>query len=170
MQQGRLLLDIALSQLTLGRAYLQQAAEKTFTNCPNASILNVEYLSENEQEKIRNELNKSAEWLNKAIAGLREAGAQYYLPRGLLSRAMFHRLNGDFVRAKQDLQEVYEIAEGGGMRLHSTDYHLEMARVLFMQQKTIEGQAHITEAEILIRETGYHRRDAELTSLKKIKS
>ncbi|WP_308874386.1 hypothetical protein [Thiothrix subterranea] len=79
------------------------------------------------------------------------------------------------------MQEVFDIADGSGMRLHLTDYHLEMARLLVAEEK--EGnrrlplqadvgatggrplQYHIAEAARLITETGYHRRDAELAEL-----
>lgn len=72
------------------------------------------------------------------------------------------------------------------MRLHLTDYHLEMARLLvaapgfdFAQPSNsgttpclseVEGnrqsaRIHIAEAERLIKATGYHRRDKELAEL-----
>jgi hypothetical protein len=67
------------------------------------------------------------------------------------------------------LQEVFDIAEPSKMRLHLTDYHLEMARVILAEQE--EGdrplQHHIEAAAKLIKETGYHRRDAELAELQK---
>ena len=106
-----------------------------------------------------------------------------YLPRGLLARAALYRHTHDFARARQDLQEVFDIADGSGMRLHLTDYHLEMARLLVAEEKEgvcntpLQGTAdvgaycirpiqyHITEAERLIAATGYHRRDAELAEL-----
>jgi hypothetical protein len=45
------------------------------------------------------------------------------------------------------------------MRLHLTDYHLAMAR----RHKSRE---HFLKAEALIADTGYHRRDTELESLR----
>ncbi|MFZ1344124.1 hypothetical protein [Thiothrix eikelboomii] len=144
------LLDTALNQLLLGRAHLQQG------NVPQA-----------------------ADWLEQAVAGLRTAGRQDYLPWGLLARAALYRYTRDFARARQDLQEVFDIADGSGMRLHLTDYHLEMARLLVAESlapcppcggRVREGghsdlTYHITEAERLIKETGYHRRDQELLDL-----
>ena len=59
----------------------------------------------------------------------------HYLPRGLLARATLHRHTRDFARARQDLQEVFDIADGSGMRLYLTDYHLEMARLLVAEEK-----------------------------------
>lgn len=144
--------DIGLDKLTLGRAHYQQG------NFPQA-----------------------IDWLNQAVTGLREAGAQHHLPRGLLACAALHRdtrnSNHDFAHARQDLQEVIDIAEPSGMRLHLTDYHLEMARLLIAEQQNpsqtpvaesesqLSLQDHITQAEKLIKETGYKRRLPELEEL-----
>jgi len=150
---GMGLLDIALDQLTLGRVCSQQG------NFPQATG-----------------------WLDQAVAGLRKSGYQYYLPLGLLARAALHRdtrnPNHDFTRARQDLQEVYDISEPSGMRLHLTDYHLEMARLLIVEQKNLpqpyveQGessalslQEHVAQAAKLIEETGYKRRLPELVEL-----
>ncbi len=172
-QQGWLL-DIALDQLTLGRAHLQQLL------LPSTSG--------------RGAGGEGLHWLEQAVAGLRAAGTQDYLPRGLLARAALHRHTRDFARARQDLQEVFDIADGSGMRLHLTDYHLEMARLLVAEEENppqspfckggsqedagsavppfekgglggISLQAHIEAAAKLINETGYHRRDPELAAL-----
>jgi len=148
------LLDIALDQLTLGRAYYQQG-----------------------------NFLQATDWLDQAVAGLREAGTQDYLPRGLLVRAALHRdtrnPNYDFTRAHQDLQEAHDIAEPSGMRLHLTDYHLEMARLLITEQENppqspvekgesaLSLQEHIAKAAKLIEETGYKRRLPELEALQK---
>jgi len=132
---GRIL-DDALHQLTLGRANFQQGDIEQATN-----------------------------WLEQAVAGLRAAGTQHYLPHGLLARAVLFRQTHKFPLAHQDLQEVFDIADNSGMRLHLTDYHLEMARLLIAEENTENLQYHINEAKRLINETGYHRRDAELADL-----
>lgn len=93
--------------------------------------------------------------------------------RGLLNRASAFRELGEFKKAHQDLQEVYDIAAPSGMRLYLTDYHLEMARLLLRQWQQqllddtaqAEIQNHITAAVKLIDETGYHRRDADVAAL-----
>ncbi|WGZ94113.1 MAG: TIR domain-containing protein [Candidatus Thiothrix putei] len=131
----------------------------------------------------KNEFFQGLIYLNKAVSGLRLTGSHLHLPRGLLARAALHRHTRDFARARQDLQEVFDIADGSGMRLHLTDYHLEMARLLVAEEKEgvcntpLQGTAdvgaycirplqyHITEAERLIAATGYHRRDQELLEL-----
>ncbi|MBJ6610688.1 MAG: hypothetical protein JG718_10045 [Candidatus Thiothrix moscowensis] len=174
-KQNRWLLDIALDQLTLGRAHLQQLLPPSTSG--------------------RGAGGEGLHWLDQAVAGLRAAGAQEFVARGLLARAALHRHTRDFARARQDLQEVFDIADGSGMRLHLTDYHLEMARLLVAEEENppqspfckggsqenagsavppfekgglggISLQAHIEAAAKLIEETGYHRRDAELTDLK----
>ncbi len=68
--------DIALNQLTLGRAHLQLA----FPPSPTGRRAGAE--GHRQQAKER---------LNQAVDGLRKAGTQDHLPRGLLARATFHR-------------------------------------------------------------------------------
>ncbi|UJS25458.1 toll/interleukin-1 receptor domain-containing protein [Thiothrix winogradskyi] len=162
-QDGDPLLDRSLEYLTLGRAHLQQLL------LPSTSG--------------RGAGGEGLHWLEQAVAGLRAAGTLHNLPWGLLARAALHRHTRDFARARQDLQEVFDIADGSGMRLHLTDYHLEMARLLVAEEKEgvcntpLQGTAdvgaycirplqyHIAEAERLIAATGYHRRDKELMEL-----
>jgi tetratricopeptide (TPR) repeat protein len=86
--------------------------------------------------------------LNQAVDYLRRSGHTGYLPSALLARGTPH-----------DLDEIFRIATRSGMRLHLTDYHLAMAR----RHKSRE---HFLKAEALIAATGYHRRDAELESLR----
>ncbi len=90
----------------------------------------------------------SATHLNQAVEYLRRAGHLDHLPRALLARA-----------TPRDLAEVYTIATRCGMRLHLTDYHLAMARIH-------KSREHLEKAAALIAETGYHRRDPELETLK----
>ncbi|MEZ5449612.1 MAG: hypothetical protein R3E89_11710 [Thiolinea sp.] len=109
---GQDVLSAALDQLTLGRAHLQQLVSPSPAS----------------RERGPGGEGLAAHWLDQAVAGLRAAGTQHYLPLGLLARAALHRHSGDYARARQDLQEVFDIAEPSGMRLHLTDWHLEMAR------------------------------------------
>ena len=129
---------------------------------------------------------------DQAKINLINSGDKTRLPFGLLKSAVIYRNLSLFHLADQDLQETYEIAEPSGMRLHLTDYHLEMARLIlaveadptqyseatpdreqrilpFADQEEpgiLTLQEHIAEADRLINETGYHRRDAELAELK----
>ncbi|MBM96787.1 MAG: hypothetical protein CMI09_13200 [Oceanospirillaceae bacterium] len=138
--EGDPLLDRSLEYLTLARAYL--ALEPV-------------------------QLTEAERWIQQAVEGLRKAGTQDHLPRGLLTRAQFFRLSGDCAKAQEDLDEVYELAEPSGMRLFLTDYHLESARLGFAAGwQTEKIQQHIQQAEKLIQDTGYHRRDVELGELK----
>lgn len=79
--------------------------------------------------------------LDQAVDFLRRAGRLDYVPYALLARG-----------TDRDLDEVFRIATRSGMRLHLADYHL--------------AKGNLAEAERLINETGYHRRDAELQKLK----
>ncbi|SEA91732.1 hypothetical protein SAMN05660964_02819 [Thiothrix caldifontis] len=143
------------------------------------------------QEK---QFKQAAIWIHKSVSSLRLTNQSVFLPLGLLARAALHRHTRDFARAQQDLQEVFDIADGSGMRLHLTDYHLEMARLLIAEEENppqspfckggsqkaagsavppfekgglggISLQAHIEAAAKFINETGYHRRDKELLEL-----
>ena len=91
-ERNNWLLDIALDHLSLGRAHLQQQ-----------------------------QLEPVQQHLDQAVDGLRAAGQQDYLPRGLLARAELYRQQGNYDHAEKDLQEVFEIAERGEMQLHLCD-------------------------------------------------
>jgi tetratricopeptide (TPR) repeat protein len=84
---------------------------------------------------------EAAHHLDQAVDFLRRAGQLDDLPRGLLARGTPH-----------DLDEVFRIANRSGMRLYLADYHL--------------ARGNLAEAERLIQETGYHRRDPELAALR----
>ncbi len=127
-QQGSLL-DIALNKLTLGRGWLKLCS-----------------------------LDKAKPFLEEAVAGLREAGAQHHLPRGLLARAQYFRLTHEYAKAHDDLNEVRDIAELGGMKLHLCDYYLEKKELCLAQGKKEEAEENEKKAAELIRETGYGRR------------
>ena len=142
--RSRLLLDIALDQLSLGRAAHRQALAEGSSDLGNAKG-----------------------WLDQAVEGLRKAGTAELLPLGLLARAALLRDVGAYPAAAIDLQEVEEIARSGEMRLHLCDYHLEMARLcLAAGGRAGEAAGHYQEARRLVEETGYHRRDGELAELR----
>lgn len=109
--------------------------------------------------------------LNQAVAGLREAGVQHHLPRGLFARAEFYRLQKEFSEAGEDLKEAKEIVELGSMSLFEADYHLEAGRLCLEEGKRDEGQSHMKTAKIMIKKMGYHRRNREVEELEsKIKN
>ena len=140
--KGLALLDIALDHLNLGRVHLQQ-----------------------QQPAL------AQEHLDQAVDDLRTAGDQDLLPLGLLARAELCRQQSNYAKAEKDLQEVFEIAERGEMRLHLCDYHLAMAKLL--QTRTDQAldqnqQAithHLLTAKEIIHQTHYHRRLPELQQL-----
>ena len=140
-------------------------------------------------------VTQAATHLQRAVDGLRHAGQQDQLPRGLLARAELHRFTGDFKRAQNDLDEAFAIATRGGMRLHETDCHLEYAR-LYVAAASLRGSAateaissphdeiasqttlammptelkakareHFIKAKQMVEEIGYHRRDKEVQEL-----
>jgi tetratricopeptide (TPR) repeat protein len=145
------LLHIALDTLSLGRAHLLQALEQKSSNFKPAET-----------------------YLNDAVEGLRKAGTQHELPRGLLSRAALYREQKNFTRAWEDLDESLEIAEQGDMKLHLADYHIETCRLLRAEMTCPSGdcadldarfQVHLRTAKELVEEIGYGRRNGELAGL-----
>jgi tetratricopeptide (TPR) repeat protein len=101
------------------------------------------------------------------VAGLREAGHQEFIARGLIALAALYRVQNDFLKAWDDLEEAREIAERGGMKLWLSDYHLEAGRLCLEdgERKTEDAAGHLADAKRLVEETGYHRRDPEVLLL-----
>jgi len=137
------LLDIALDHLTLGRAALYAAILQgsSFEPCHAP--------------------------LQHAVAGLRRAGEQIWLTAGLLTRAWLRFLTGPRAgpeSARSDLDEAWEIAERGSMKLHMADIHLHRARLFFREAKYPweSPQADLAATRELIQKCGYGRRKEEL--------
>ena len=141
-ERNQWLLDIALEHLSLGRAHLQQQ-----------------------------QLSAAQQHLDQAVNGLRDASQQQYLPLGLLARAELYRQQGDYGKADQDLQEVFEIADRSKMQLHLCDYHLATAKLLrtrtdqALDQNQPAITHHLQTAQKIIDQTHYHRRLPELNQL-----
>lgn len=146
---GAPVLTLALDHLTLGRAALYAG----ILDSPNFNLRTL--ISE----------------IDAAVSGLRRAGQAQELPRGLLTRAWLRILDGKFTgpeSAQEDLDEAWEIAERGPMKLHMADIHLYRAR-LFGSAKSEAGSrkypwespaADLAAAEAIIRhETTYTRPD-----------
>jgi nucleoside phosphorylase/tetratricopeptide (TPR) repeat protein len=138
----KILLTIALDNLSLARAWLLEA-----------------------QQAGTGDTTQAAEFLQRAVDGLRQAGQMDYLPRGLLARTPLHRVRGDYERAKRDLAEALRIATRGGMGLHLADYHLESARLLLAQGNRDKAHEHWETAKAMIERMGYHRRDGEVNEI-----
>ena len=117
-----------------------------------------------EQERT-GDLTLAAEHLDRAVDGLRKAGMQDEIPRGLLARAALHRVGRDFERARRDLDEAMSIAERGGMVLHQADAHLAYARLNLAMGDRPKAREHLDKAEEMVERMGYHRRDGEVAEL-----
>jgi len=158
-QNNVAILDIACDHLSLGRVALYKAILEN-SSCKPCHA-----------------------YIQHAVDGLRRAGQQQELPRGLLTRAWCsfaeaseHKLHGRaqevtecLARSQTDLDEAWEIAERGPMKLHLADIHLHRARLFFREAKYPweSPAADLAAAEKLINECGYHRRDQELADAKK---
>jgi tetratricopeptide (TPR) repeat protein len=136
------ILSIALDHLSLGRAHLA-ASQKEGTG----------------------DFTQAAEHFDQAVDGLRQAGQQDDLPRGLLARAALHRVRADFEPARRDLDEALAIAERGGMGLHQADGHLEYARLYLAMDEEPEARNHFATAKEMVGRMGYRRRDDEVVEL-----
>ena len=173
--RGQGLIDLGSAQLALGRTYLKLAG-----------------LSKSNKSRSFY-VGKSKYWVEKSIKAYQKSGNLDFLVNGLITYALVLRCLNHFKVSVDILNEIYEIAEPSGMRLHLTDYHLEMARLIlaieaeptqypeatpdreqrifpFADQEEpgiLTLECHIAEAARLIEETGYHRRDAELAELQK---
>jgi tetratricopeptide (TPR) repeat protein len=139
---GVSLLDIAVDHLSLGRAHLRQA-----------------------QSTGAGDTSPAAAHLEQAVQRLRQAGQQWVLPRGLLSRAELDRVRGALDAARRDLEEALDIATRGGMRLHQADCHLEYTRLHLAGGDKAAARASLARAKEIVTQTGYHRRDAEVQEL-----
>ncbi|PYS21761.1 MAG: hypothetical protein DMF72_16120 [Acidobacteria bacterium] len=147
------ILSAALDHLTLGRAALYQAIlEESELENPNSQI-------------------------EHAVNGIRQANSQDEIPSALLTRAWLRFLQQDFHGAQEDLNEAWEIAERGPMRLFMADIHLYRARLFhavkpYPWNKNPDGTERgpkddLDAAEKLINDCGYHRRDEELADAKR---
>jgi len=135
------LLTIALDHLTLGRAAFY------------ASLLRLYAPSAPAPELTR---DTARQHLDAALAGLREAAAQEFIVRGLLTRAWLHHLDDDQADAAERLlAEAERLATRGPMPLHLADVHLHRARLF-------HDRSALAEARALIERHCYDRRLPEL--------
>jgi tetratricopeptide (TPR) repeat protein len=110
-------------------------------------------------------LRESAGCLDRAVDGLRRAGRQDYLPRGLLARAGLYRATGALDKARDDLDGAFSVTARCGMRLYEADCHLEYARWHLASGDKPKAQESLDKARKMIEEMGYHRRDKEVKEL-----
>jgi len=144
------------------------------------SLLRQSRANTHEQE---NRVNAATAWKNLDV--FCDLLVARELPRSLLTRAWLRFLTGARTgpgSAQEDLDEAWEIAERGPMKLLLADIHLHRAR-LFGRPKDFgelsraaKGEmlkypwespaADLAAAEKLINDCGYHRRDEELADAK----
>jgi len=177
------LLDRARVRLALGRALLHQVLKKS-------ALLHL-------PAETRNESEAAGQRLNEAVEGLRTASHLSDNPSGFFARAAFRRSIGDWSGVARDLDEAFEIAEPGPMRLYLCDTALERTRLAFAQIEAFaplngmlekgqnppkpevpslerimelkaEAEKQIKIADDYIQSCGYHRRDEELAELKDV--
>ncbi|NIR51612.1 TIR domain-containing protein [candidate division KSB1 bacterium] len=101
------------------------------------------------------ELAQVGRYLNEAVEGLREAGTQHHIPRGLFARAELYRVQKQFARAREDLEAAFDIIELGEMRLWLTDYHLETARLCLAQTEET-GRSPKSQKQAFINQASEH--------------
>ena len=131
--QPNFLLDIALDHLTLARVGLIRAI---LTHPLPQPTLDLPHVA-------------------AAVNGLRDAGQLDYLPKGLLTAALYHFVRGDAASARTALAQAQQIAERGPMPLYLADVHLHRARLF-------RDRAELARARDLIQHHGYGRRHDEL--------
>lgn len=144
--RSKWVVDVGLGHLLLGRTKAKQAQD--------GDVIAI---------------TASIDHINKAMNNLRCAGFQDNVARCLLARTELCRLIGDYYGALNDLDEAWDIAERGPMRLHMVDIHLYRARLFFREKPYPwkSPQDDLAAAEKLINECGYHRRDEELADAKR---
>lgn len=138
----KLLLDIALDHLSLGRAHLFQA-----------------------KHDGTGDFSQAAEHLNQAVDWLRKSGYQHLIPLGLLARAEHYIAQKDFEKTPRDLDEAMTIAERGEMGLHKADCRLGYARLYLAMRDKEKAREELAVAKEMIEKMGYHRRDGEVRKL-----
>jgi len=116
-------------------------------------------------------LDVAREQTTTGVAELRRYGSQAATARALLPQAWLRFLEGNAADAQTDLNEAWEIAQRGSMKLYLADIHLYRARLFFREKEYpkewISPQADLAAAEKLINHCGYHRRDEELVDAKR---
>jgi len=145
------LLENALDNLTLGRAWMRWAL----------GVL-AETPDEPPQSDRLSRFSRAMNYLDQAVEGLRDAGAQEFLARGLLARAEYYRHMKEYEKALDDLSEARDIAELGEMKLFICDYHLEAGRLCRAQGKMEDAAEHFQAAKAIVEETGYFRRKKDI--------
>ncbi len=106
--------------------------------------------------------------VKEALNNYRKGALDNETIRGHLISVEFHSQYGRVADGQAHLDEAWDMAERGPMRLHMADIHLHRAR--FFANEILypwtSPQTDLAAAEKLINECGYHRRDEELAETK----
>jgi tetratricopeptide (TPR) repeat protein len=183
------ILSPSLGYLTLGRSALYQAILESVRDEANDLPLSPQQETERLDKIFAQPFNVNVEEsrrnLKAAVVGLRRSGNMDDLADGLLTHCWSHFLNGAGGRsenAQADLDEAWEIAERGHMKLIMADIHLYRARLFgpFSKGRSDAGRGikypwdtrpdgsprgpkdDLDEARKLIEQCGYWRRKEEL--------
>lgn len=138
----RIIRYIALGQLAMGQAYLIKVLMGGSTDFTLAS-----------------------EQLDLGVKGLRQAGREDLVVLALLARSRLYRIQEDWKRAQQDLQEAMARGKRSGMALLQTDAHLEYARLYLAQDQPEKARPHLATAKKMIADMGYGRRRQDVLDL-----
>jgi hypothetical protein len=193
------ILSASLDHLTLGRATLYEAILEQSVDSPPPDLAGSDSNQSRRRpaEPVANQssarprlsaLSLAQSELDQAVSGLRRSGNMDDLSRGLITRAWLRALTGARTgpeSAQSDLDEAWEIAARGPMRLFLADIHLTRARLFGgmrdegggmeegmrdegggMKYPWESPEADLAAAEQLINACGYHRRDEELADAK----
>ena len=155
-------LDTAFDHLAFGRVVLYKAI-----------LANVKHGKPDIKWEV------SCRELDSAVDYFRRSGNLDVLPLGLLSRAWLRFFKEQHIgidSAQAGLDEAWEIAVPGSMKLHIADIYLYRARLFGNQRFKNSGleypwespKVDLAAAEKLINTCGYHRRDEELANAKRI--
>lgn len=110
--------------------------------------------------------------INVAVDTLRASNRNDYLPRALLTRSWMRMADGlrEIGGAVRDLDEAWEIAERGSMKLFMADIHLYRAGLFFGAPRYpwISASGDVAAAGALVRTCGYARREPQLKALAQV--
>jgi hypothetical protein len=105
------------------------------------------------------------EHLDQAVRGLQRVCNRHHLPRALLTRADWHRLNGDLKETQSDLDNGMLASLMGGMTLYQADCHLAYARLHLDRREPGQAQTRLDTVRTLVDKSRYHRIDEKLAGL-----
>ena len=138
-------LDIALDNISLGRAYLLQ-----------------------EKLEVTGNWSDARTYLSRAVNKLREIGRNDYLPLAIIARAELFILSGEYLRAKTDLDEAFGVATRCEMGQYEADCRLQYVNFFLRQGDLKKARSHYKMARKMIEDMGYHRYDKDIADIERL--